>query len=243
MSKGTEWLSARLEPGHEGDQCVVLGCRNPTMQAAGKGLSPALCRKHVENLARHGHETRPSIPASELAPYLKASTSYLAPRLETDLFVKDAVARLSLLLERAPYDIASRLRGMPAKHRAAIALGRLRRKGTKPARLLAVHLAVSALLEEHPGIPRVGKEYRLCQTAKILHRIQSGYHRTWHHHDKNGREVRIELHKFPRSIGGVLRILGQQVEELCEVATAEHLAGVLALKVKRYGPAAPPPPP
>lgn len=142
--------------------------------------------------------------------------------------------RLALLLEQSPYEIATRLRGLRAKTRADIAFGRLRKKGVKPERLLAVHLAITVLIEENPASHRV-KEFRLVQVAKALHRLASGYHRTWPHQDRNGRMVRIELHKFPRSSGRVLRTMGKRVEELCEWATAKHTAGVLALKVKRYG--------
>ena len=123
---------------------------------------------------------------------------------------------------------------MPAKQRAQIALGRLRKAGIKPERLLVIHIAITALIEEDPGSHRT-KEFRLVQTAKAVHRLASGYHRVWPHQDQKGRTVRIELHKYPRSSGRVLRLLGEMIEEQCEWATERHLAGVLALKVKRYG--------
>ena len=154
--------------------------------------------------------------------------------MDTDPEIKAAIASLHALLEASPYDIATRLRGLPAKTRADIAFGRLHKAGIKPERLLAIHLAITALIEEDPGSHRV-KEFRLVQVAKAAHRLASGYHRVWPQQDKDGRDFRIELHAYARSTGRVLRLIGQAIEERCEWATAKHLAGVLALKVKRYG--------
>src|SRR5262249_7336175 len=153
---------------------------------------------------------------------------------ETDPQIKNAVERLALLLGQSPYEIATRLRGLSPKTRAAIAFGRLRKRGIKPERLLAIHLAITALIEEDPGSHRV-KEFRLVQIAKAVHRLASGYHRVWPQQDKNGRAFKIELHAYARSTGRVLRLIGQAIEERCEWATEKHVAGVMALKVKRYG--------
>jgi len=154
--------------------------------------------------------------------------------LETDAVIKQSVAGLALRLESAPYEIATRLTGLPAKTRADIAFGRLHKAGIKPERLLAIHLAILALIEEDPGSHRV-KEFRLVQVAKAVHRLASGYHRKWPFQDNSGRMRTIELHKFPRSSGRVLRIIGQLIEQHCELAAEEHLDGILALKVRRYG--------
>ncbi|WP_244481653.1 hypothetical protein [Bradyrhizobium pachyrhizi] len=149
------------------------------------------------------------------------------------MFIKDTVMHLALLLEQSPFEIATRLRGMSAKARASIAFGRLRKKAVKPERLLAIHIAITALVEEDPRPHRV-KEFRIVQVAKALHRLASGHH-VVHELYIGDRRHRSELHKFPRSSGRVLRIMGQRVEDICEWATAEHMAAVLALKVKRYG--------
>jgi hypothetical protein len=204
------------------------------MEAAGIGLAAFHCKVHVARRARHGSHWHPSYRAKELKPYLSAATSYIRPRLETDPIIKDAVGRLALLLEQSPYEIATRLRGLPARTRADIAFGRLRKKGIKPERLLAIHLAIAALIEEDPGSHRV-VEFRLVQIAKAVHRLASGYHRVWPQQDQNGRTFRIELHAYARSTGRVLRFIGYMIEERCEWATEKHMAGVLALKVRRYG--------
>jgi hypothetical protein len=216
------------------DRCAIIGCGRPTMRAANQGLANFHCKRHVEHKARHGSHWHRSYHADELKPYLTAATSYIRPRLETDSQIKDAVARLALLLEQPPYEIATRLRGLRPATRADIAFGRLRRKGIKPERLLAIHLAVTALIEEDPGSHRV-KDFRLVQCAKAAHHLASGYHRVWPQQDKNGRTFRIELHAYARSTGRVLRLIGRAIEERCEFATEKHLAGVMALKVKRYG--------
>lgn len=204
------------------------------MRAAGQGLASFHCKRHVERKARHGSHWHRSYRVDELKPYLLAAQSFIRPRLKTDPQIKEAVTRLALLLEQSPYEIATRLRGLPAKTRADIAFGRLRKRSIKPERLLAIHLAITALIEEDPGSHRV-KEFRLVQVAKAVHRLASGYHRVWPQQDKNGRSFRIELHAYARSTGRVLRLIGQAIEERCEWVAEKHLLGVLALKVKRYG--------
>jgi hypothetical protein len=216
------------------ETCSIPGCGRRTMLATGDGLAAFHCKRHVEHRARHGSHWHRSYRADELKPYLAAATSYIRPRVETDPQITNAVARLTALLEQSPYEIATRLRGLPAKTRASIAFGRLRQRGIKPERLLAIHLAVTALVEEDPGSHRT-KEFRLVQTAKALHRLASGHHRVWPQQDQKGRTFRIELHAYARSTGRVLRFIGQAVEERCEWATERHFAGMLALKVKRYG--------
>jgi hypothetical protein len=130
---------------------------------------------------------------------------------------------------------------MSAAKRAKIALARLRVARIKPERIMATVLAVTALIDEDPGSHRT-KEFRAVQIAKAIHRLASGYHRVWEVQDSQGRTRRTELHAFPRSSGRVLRLLGRAVEEPCEWVMDKHLAGVLALKVRRYGrhPALPP---
>ncbi|NUU44384.1 hypothetical protein HP556_24950 [Tardiphaga robiniae] len=155
--------------------------------------------------------------------------------MQTDGAVKQSIEALTLLLAGSPYEIAARLRGLPVRTRADIAFGRLRRAGIKPERLLAIYLAIVALIEEDPGAVRT-KEFRLVQVAKAAHRLASGYHRIWESEDWQGRRSRIELHKFARSSGQILRRIGAMIEERSEFAVERHLAGVLAFKRKRYGP-------
>lgn len=236
MAKSKPSVEQRIDAANAGysQRCAIPGCGQPTMRAAGIGLAAFHCVRHVAFRARNGSLWHPTYRAAELKPYLAAATSYVRPRLETDRQIKEVIAQLAVLLEQSPYEIATRLRGLSPKARAGIAFGRLRKKGIKPERLLAIHLAITALIEEDPGSHRV-KEFRLVQVAKAAHRLASGYHRVWPQQDKNGRTFRIELHAYARSTGRVLRLIGQAIEERCEWATEKHLRGVLAVKIKRYG--------
>lgn len=216
--------------------CAIPGCRQLTMRAAGQGLAAFHCKRHVEHKARHGSHWHGSYSAGELRPYLTAAGAFIRPRMEADPFIKAAVEGLEALMESAgPAEIATRLRGLSAERRAKIALARLREAGIKPERLLANQLAVTALIEEDPGSHRV-KEFRVVQVAKAVHRLASGTHRVWEYQDAQGRTRRTELHAYPRSTGRVLRLLGGMIERECELVADRHLSGMMALKVKRYGP-------
>lgn len=218
------------------DRTSGRACGRPTMQAEGKGLAAFHCRRHVEHQARHGSHWHGTYSAAELKPYLAAATSYLRPRVNVDKFISAARAAIAGALEQAgPTEIATRLKGMSAHKRAKIALARLRVAGIKPDRIVAIVLAVTALIEEDPKSHRI-KEFRTVQIAKAIHRLASGYHRVWEleHHD--GRTRRIVLNAYPRSSGPVLRLIGRMLEQPCEWVVEKHLAAVMALKVKRYGP-------
>jgi hypothetical protein len=168
-----------------------------------------------------------SYSAADLKPYLRAATSYINPRLLTDVSIRNAVDRLAFMIEGAPYEQATRLRGLPASTRADIAFGRFRKRGVKPETLLAITLAVHALITDDPRADKT-PEFRRVQIAKAAHRRASGFHKVW--------SERSSLHAFARSTGRVLRILGKMLEERCEAAVVDHLEGVLRLKVRRYGP-------
>jgi hypothetical protein len=237
MPKRKVSFAQRISATNEGfrEGCVILGCGQRTMRAAGIGLAAFHCRRHVEHKARHGSHWHGTYTAAELKPYLAAATSYIRPRAKSERFLKHALNAIALLLEEAgPTEIATRLKGMSAAKRARIALARLRVARIKPERFVAVVLAVTALIEEDPESHRT-KEFRTVQIAKALHRLASGYHRLWEYEDYHGIKRRTELHAFPKSSGPVLRLIGRKVEELCESVVDKHLAGVLALKVKRYG--------
>lgn len=205
------------------------------MRAEGIGLASFHCRRHVEHRARHGSHWHTTYSAAELKPYLAAAKSYIDLKANSDAHIKAAIRNLELLLlEAGRSEIATRLKGMSARRRAAIALARLREAGIAPQRLLVIVLAVHGLIEEDPGSHRT-KEFRIVQIAKALHRLASGYHRVWELQDHDGRSRRIQLHAFPRSSGRVLRLLGKLIDEPCEWAVEKHLAEIIALKVKRSG--------
>ncbi|MXN66711.1 hypothetical protein GR183_17490 [Stappia sp. GBMRC 2046] len=131
-------------------------------------------------------------------------------------------------------EIATRLRGLSAEKRARIAFARLREAEIEPERLLAIHIAVSAIIEDDRGSHNV-PEFRLVQTAKAAHRLASGTHRAWERERSDGSTFKTELHAYPKSAGRVLRILGQMIETDCELATERAVEPVLMAKRERFG--------
>lgn len=205
------------------------------MKAAAQGLAAFHCRRHVDHRSRHGSHFHGTYRASELKPYLVAASSYVNVRAKTDPFIVAAIGGIGAALDSAgPTELATRLRGMPASKRAKIAVARLKAAGIAPERILSIILAVRAIIEEDPGSHRVS-EFRTVQAMKAIHRLASGTHKYWEVEDSQGRRGRTEMHAFPKSTGPVLRLMGKELEEPCELAIDKHLARVLALKVKRYG--------
>ena len=108
-----------------------------------------------------------------------------------------------------------------APSRARIAFARLREANIIPERLLAIHMAVSALIEDDAGSHRV-TEYRIAQVAKAAHRLASGTHRHWDFPLDNGGTAPLAFHAYPRSSGRVLRVIGKAIEECCEMVTGRE---------------------
>jgi hypothetical protein len=204
------------------------------MRAEGTGLAAFHCKHHVEHKARHGSHWHGTYKAAEIAPYRKAADAWLKANAG-DITVVSALNALRTLLDSSgPFTPSTSLRGLPARDRSRIAFVRLARAEVRPEAILAIHLAVSALIEEDPGSHRV-KEFRIVQVAKAVHRLASGYHRKWEFEGADGRKRVTELHGYARSTGRVLRFIGEEIDKACEAVVADHLADVLALKVERYG--------
>ncbi len=146
-----------------------------------------------------------------------------------------ALAWLDTLLSTAGKVVpATNLRGMRPAERARVALARLRDAGVKPERLLAIHLAISALTKEDPMTPG-DRGFRMVQVAKVSHRLASGFHQTWDFPLPDGSTRPYSLHAYPRSAGRVLRYLGAMIERCCEHVAKDHLSEVLTLKTERFG--------
>jgi hypothetical protein len=210
-------------------------CGRSTTRASKDGLSPFLCRYHQQHRQRHGSTWCKTPKAKIVEPYLRAALAYLEVR-HTDRWVKAALDSIRDQLEDAgPSEIATRLRGMPPRRRARIALARLRDKGVTPERLLAIPVAMRGLLQEADGHFARDPEYRQVAVAKAAHRLASGTHKSWELHHRDGRVVRTEMHAYPRSSGQILRHLGELLEAEAELVIYEHLEAVLELKVARYG--------
>ena len=219
------------------DPITGKACGRPTARAAKQGLSAFTCRYHQQHLQRHGSTWCKSPSASDLKPYLTAALAFIDLHRTRDVFIHAALEGLAGLMATAgPTEIVTRLRGKPPKERARQALARMRDRGVKPERLLAIPLAVAALIEEAPATIHRSREWRIVAIAKAVHRLASGTHRKWSLPQPDGSMKQIEMHAYPRSAGGVLRYLGAMIENECELVIDHHLATVLALKLKRYGP-------
>jgi hypothetical protein len=104
----------------------------------------------------------------------------------------------------------------------------------KPERLLAIHMAVSALIEDDAGSHRV-KEFRIVQVAKAAHRLASGTHQRWDVPMDDGSTRLVEFHAYPKSSGKVLRVIGAAIEELCSSVTERDLQALRVSKRERFG--------
>lgn len=236
-SRRAQTIKRRVASTHSTDfhaTCAIPACGRPTMRAAGVGLAPFHCRRHVEHRARHGSLWRTSFRASELRPFVTAAIAYVGLRASNDKFIAAAIGDMRRVLEDAGLvEIATRLKGMSATKRAKIGLARLRVEGVPPQRIVSIVLAVAALIEADATAPRA-KEFQTVQTCKAVHRLASGTHRVWVVEDHQGRKRRTEMHAFPKSTGRVLREMGQMLEKPCEWVIEKHVAGVLAHR-QRYG--------
>ncbi len=130
---------------------------------------------------------------------------------------------------------AQDMKRMAAARRARVAFARLREAGVKPERLLAIHLAVAALIEDDRGSHRV-PEYRTVQTAKSVHRLASGTHSRWNFPLHNGTTAPLAIHNYPRSSGIVLRIIGRELDQICMGVTQDALEVVRQLRMEMFGP-------
>lgn len=204
------------------------------MRAAGKGLAIFLCKKHSQHRQRHGSAWHGTYGAEEREPYENAAAAWLQQHSERPMVIY-ARGRLDGLLATAGRALdATELRGLKPAARARAALARLREASIKPDRLLAIHLAISALIKEAPMSPD-DKEFRLVQVAKVAHRLASGFHRTWDFPLPNGETAPVAMHKYARSTGRVLRHLGARIETCCEHLMRDHLTEFLAWKIERFG--------
>jgi hypothetical protein len=205
------------------------------MNSLGVGLAEFHCRYHVQFHARHGSHWFSTYKAADLKPYLAAAVEWIKQH-HTEPFVAHSLIALKGLLDGAgPVHPAQDIKWRSAASRARIAFARLREANIKPERLLAIHLGISALIEDDAGSHRV-TEYRIVQVAKAAHRLASGTHRHWDFPMDDGSTAPIEFHAYPKSSGRILRVIGKEIEEICSEVTARNIQGVRDLKLKKYGP-------
>lgn len=216
-------------------QCTIPGCGRPTRRAAKLGLSASLCTYHVQRAARFGSPWAETIRATDLKPYLATATRWIADR-RTEPFIAHAILCLGGLLWGAgPTESAMNIKRRSAAYRARMAFARLRDAEVKPERLLALHLATAALIEDDRDSHRV-REFRIVQTAKAAHRLSSGTHLSWDFPLPNGGSAPVVLHVYPKSSGRVLRLIGEELDAICDQVTSRDLEAVRRIKREKYGP-------
>jgi hypothetical protein len=164
-----------------------------------------LCKRCIEQRARHGSASGGSIRPATLRPFLRAAAEWVAAhRAEPE--VAYALLALHGMLNAAGKHGPKR-RAATAKADAALAA--LRRAGAGPDRILAVHLAVSAAIEDDEASDRTAS-YRLAQSAKSL---------------CHG----VALPR-PRPAGLALRRIGDAIDAACGGLLAAAVGAVLAAK-------------
>lgn len=216
-------------------RCAIPDCGRPTMRAAGVGLAAMHCKYHVQFRARHGSYWCPTYKAADLKPYLATATQWINEhRTETSVAFA-LTALLGLLNAAGRPERAQDIKRRPAAFRARVAFARLREANVQPERLLAIHMAVSALIEDDAGSHRV-KEFRIVQVAKCAHRLASGTHGRWNWPMSDGTTRPLAIHTYPKSSGRVLRIIGGELEEACAEVTQRDLEALRFLKLTRFGP-------
>lgn len=209
------------------EHCAIFGCGRTPQARSGNGLSLTHCRYHIQFKNRHGSFWKGTYCATELRPYRRAAESFINAHA-SDFVIADALSKLGLLLTHAgPNErVVDVIHSKSPERKARAALARMRTKKVPPERLLAIDLAVSACVHEDP-IRGGGDEYRLVQIAKAAHRQASGYHAVY------GPGSRYD--RYPRSSGRALRVLGEMIDQCCDVAATHHLSAILKVKVARYG--------
>lgn len=224
-----------MRPGDTEPRCMVLGCLQNASAGLALSIQNVYCRRHIQHKSRHGSLWHGTYRAEELGPYLKAATRWIAKH-KAEPYVAHAITALEATLFGAgEAEIATRLRGLSTRQRARIAFARLREAGIAPERLLATYLAVCCVMLQDRGT-HSSDEFRLVQVAKAVHRLASGYHRRWSVPLSNGLTAPLEIHKYPRSSGRVLRLIGAEIERACEFAAEKHQPAILELKSRLYGP-------
>lgn len=212
--------------------CRVVGCKNPTRAAAGKGLNRRFCRAHEDHHQRHGSPYRGSYGADWLNPYRRAAFDWLTENAE-NTWVKNAIAGVQGLYQKAgPAVEAFRLRGLKPEERARAAWARLRKAEIDPRLPLAAWIAIEMIVRDDPQAVTT-PEYKRVQGAKIIHRIVSGTHKRWQQQRPDGKIAVIELHKFPLSRGRVLCHIGEDLEHVAEVIVEKYLEDVSRFKKRR----------
>jgi hypothetical protein len=228
-------MAANLPAAEVWQKCTIPDCGRQTMRAARVGLASLLCRCHVQFKARHGSHWHPTYKAAELKPYLAVAAEWIEAHREKLSVVYSLKGLRGLLEGSGRAEPAQDIKRRRAVFKARVAFARLREAGIEPERLLAIHMAVGALVEDDNGSHRVS-EFRLVQTAKAVHRLASGTHRHWDFPMRDGTTRPLHFHAYPRSSGIVLRVIGREIDEICGGVAEAALHELIAARPAKFGP-------
>jgi hypothetical protein len=138
------------------------------------------------------------------------------------------------LLQQGFVEPAQDIKWRTPEYKARVAFARMRETSIVAERLLAIHIATAACIEDDAFAHRT-TEYRIVQTAKALHRLASGSHYQYEWPTADGRIVPIAVHNYPRSSGMVLRVIGKAVDEACGSIAEAALEPVRSEQREKYG--------
>lgn len=198
------------------ERCRAYPCPNRTTADEGEGLNRLYCRKHIEHFRRHGSYYKASYRAGEMRPYRIRALRWLREH-EADPKIRRALVGVRGLYASAGAPIeAFRLAGKSPAERAKVIWAHLRAREVDPAEVVAVWLAVDWRLREDLQ-PDRHQEYRHVQVAKLIHRMAGGTHKRWERHRGGDSADITEVHRYPVSRGRVLRLVGGQLAEICDL--------------------------
>lgn len=220
-----------------------------SQRAQGKGLSPSMCRKHVEHLARHGHPTKASYPATWLAP-LERLARVFAEKPSVQLA---ALRTRNLILGGTP---PGQIYPTDPKLKAKAVLGRLYLKycgerssheRTRWPRLrtldelsidvVCIALSVRTACALEPSAPPSDNRFAHAQIGKVIFRRAGGWLRRFERHDHSQREhllredgrlvagpaiYEVHLNRYGASRGPALVHLGCSFWQATEEAWQAH---------------------
>jgi hypothetical protein len=200
--------------------CPIIGCGRLPQARAGRGVSFAYCRYHVQLHNRHGCHWKKTYSASDLEPYRKAARRFVRAH-PYDSWIVHALFALSEIMRNAgPVERMVDTYALPPNAKARAALARMRRREVPPETLLVNYLAVCCAIEEDPVRPGSEAEnYRRVQAAKACARTAA----------TTSTDLPPRNRRYARSSGRFLVHLGRMLEEACEFVQGYHLPAILAL--------------
>jgi hypothetical protein len=233
----TRTTAREPQPNARHKQCTVFGCPRETQAFAGKGLSQKLCTSHVRHLARHGSAHRGSFRAAELKPYLWAAKRWLKENADNSLVKRVEQAMDAMLIGAGEPVISTRMIRADAGRKAKNALARMRVRGVRPSRLMAIVLATHAILKDDVSFSHRGNEFLHVQIARQAHRLAARFTPRGMEGKKSapGAKLKWGHETFGYSAGLGLRQIGGHLDETGGHLVDRALPRILELKVQRCG--------